>query len=151
MHTDEQLRKQLPINYGHSPLLRLRWRFDFKDKPSKVGQWNGTSQNPCDMAAYINKAGLIRMAVEGEKISQWVTKTIFDVVGSEYVSCQWRTALSAPGIGGPMRYVKSGDVIALVVKTNKYKITVFVDGQMKRELLTEDELKFKIFEHNLGG
>lgn len=51
---------------------QFRWRFEFASKPTKTGQWNGASR-PEDMAAFVNKEGLLRAIVEGK---HWLTKEV---------------------------------------------------------------------------
>lgn len=147
--TDQQLLKQLPENFGYKPLYRLRWRFLFSDgKPDRVGVWNGTSQSPQDMASFVNKNNLLYAIIEGEKVGSWTTKEIVKIEGHKYATCKWHVALSTPVfIQGNNEYVKAGDIVGLQMQTNDNAVTVFVDGTVKKEKLTDEERKFKLHEH----
>lgn len=148
---DIELRKQLPANFGYSPMLRLRWRFVFSDgRPDKIGGWNSTSQNPCDMAAFIDKKNLLMAIIEGEKIGAWTVKTMLEIDGHMYATAKWVTALSAP-MFVDKEYKAPGSIVGLEFQTGTHGITVFVDGQIKSRNLEHHDTQFKITEHSVGG
>lgn len=149
-YTDKQLKEALPHNYGYAPIYRLRWRFEFADRMTKIGGWNNCSQNPKEMAAFVDKKKLVMAIIEGERISSWGIKTLLEVEGHNYASMQWVTCLSCPmHLNGPQhtKYVQAGDVIGLSILTASHKATVFVDGRGEYRTLTDQEKKFKIYEH----
>ena len=49
-------------------MYQLRWRFDFANKPTKVGFFNtpGNQKTGEGLAAFVNKEGLVRACVEGK-------------------------------------------------------------------------------------
>lgn len=154
MQTQDQiLREQLPVNYGFSPLYRLRIRFIFSDgKPDWVGGWNSTSQNPVDMACFVKKENLLMAVIEGEKIGAWTVKRLLEIDGHRYATAKWVTALTAPMIAkGDFQYKGAGNIIGLEFQTNDHGYTIFVDGQSKTRKLSEHDKKFKLKEHSTGG
>lgn len=147
----EQLKSQLPFNFGFQPFYRLRWRFDFDGKPTKFGGWNAARQNPHEMAAFVDKTGLVRASIEGELIGAWIVKTLFECDGHLYSSTEWNMAASIPAFLPKSDMIRPGSVIGMSMLTANEKITVFVDGQIKRRALNNYETQFKLREHSFGG
>ena len=146
-----ELRKQLPVNHGYCPMYRLRWRFVFSDgRPDKIGGWNSTSQNPSDMAAFVDKKNLLMAIIEGEKIGAWTVKTLAEIDGHMYATAKWVNALSAP-MFVVKEFTAPGDIVGLEMQTNDHAVTVFVDGQIKPRKLNDHDKQFKITEHSVGG
>jgi hypothetical protein len=138
-----------PIN-GVKPIYRLRWAFEFKDK-IKIGQWNGASRMPSDMAAFVNKTGLRYAVIEGEEQFTWRVNRLLEVPAADYVSMEWVAAVSAPlGLSAGQSARVSGHIIGLTIVTRCKKITVYIDGSLVQRSLSEDERKFKLTEHNIG-
>ena len=147
---DKELKAQLPLNYKFSPIYRLRWRFDFNGKNTKYGGWNSASTNPRDMAAFVNKEGLVRASIEGEKIKGYALKTFVEIQGSEYVSCSWIMAASLP-VFNAGRFTTSGAVIGMAMFTETEVTKVFVDGQVFVQPILAHEQKTSSLEHKLGS
>jgi len=148
--SDSQLRKQLPVNFGFTPMFRLRWRFIYSDgKPDRVGGWNGTSQNPVDMASFVDKKNLLMAVIEGEKVGAWTIKTLLEVDGHMYATAKWKTVLSAP-MFAKQDFTSAGTIVGLEFQTNDSSVVVYVDGQIIQRELTPDEQKFKLTEHRNG-
>jgi len=148
-YTDTAL-KGLPNNKGFAPLYRLRWRFDFVNKKSKYGGWNSMSTQPVDMAAFVDKTGLLRASIETESISTYALKTMAEIDGHKYVSCSWKAAASSPSfLAGSFK--TCGSVIGLTMYTEDLEVTVFVDGQIKVNKLKEHQKKIDVVEHKLGA
>jgi len=147
--TNERLAKQLPKNFGHQPFWRLRWRFDFVDRPTRRGVWNDGSGLLQDKAAYVDKSGLLRAYVEGEKVGAYYVKILAEVDGHEYAHCAWEAAAQmAPFY--KKTYRTPGNIIGLSLFTADKKTTVYVDGQIKTTNLTQRQRKFDLTEHRAG-
>jgi len=149
--TKEKLIKEMPKKHGVTPLYRLRWCFDFHNKPTRYGQWNGANQKPEEMAAFINKEGLVRASIQGCMIQRWHDETLVEVDGHNFASFSWEAAFNAPVFSKLTSYKNQGVVIGLSLLTRTEKISVFVDGSMRRRPLTGHELKFKLEEHTGGS
>lgn len=135
---------------------RLRWRFDFAAKPSKFGTWDLVGAKTYG-AWSIPKEGLVRAVIEGEEIptaehpSQNIVQ-LLEVFGDEYVSCQGEVVSKIPAggfIDGTVR--PQAQVYGISLLTGTEKISVFRDGSNVRRPLTEDEKRFKIYEHMAGA
>jgi hypothetical protein len=136
---------------GVKPIYRLRWVFEFNEKRSVVGQWNGASRLPRDMAAFVNKDGLKRAVIEGEEQFTWRLNRLLEIPAADYVSMEWVAAASAPvGLKGVNKATISGMIIGMTIITRNKKITVYIDGSVSERLLDDDERQFKIKEHNIG-
>ena len=145
----EQLKK---MNFGFEPLYRLRWRFDFADRPSKFGIWNGASSNFADSAAAVNKTGLIRAVIEGEKIGEWVIKPLFELDGHRYVTSQWIRLANASMLMDSKVNSASlpSSLIGLSMLTEDKKFIVYVDGRYAAIDLPKKRTDIKLQEHSLG-
>jgi len=136
---------------GVKPIYRLRWVFEFNEKRSVVGQWNGASRLPRDMAAFVNKDGLKRAVIEGEEQFTWRLNRFLEMPAADYVSMEWVAAVSAPlGLANVGSAKIGGMIIGLTIVGRDKKITIYIDGTIKEQLLSEQEKKFKIHEHNIG-
>ena len=149
---DEQLKSQMKFNMGIQPFGRLRWAFLFKDRPKKIGGWNGSSNVFNETAASISKVGLVTARIEIEITGHWVTQTAFECDGHDYVSASWLVGSKA---GNPLgnwkkeSYELKNDIMGLSFTTRKERVYVLVDGKINRRPNTREDLKFKLTEHNV--
>ena len=153
MYSEDYYRENAAKRFGKSIIYRLRWVFHFADKPTIRGIWNGASQNPSDMAAFKNKSGLIMACIEGELGNTGQIKTMLEVDGHLYASCQWEMAAISPAILNPqiVKAKTSGFIIGLSMLTADTKNTIYIDGSGTSRPLTVSERQFKITEHKLGS
>jgi hypothetical protein len=149
--TDKELSKQLGNVYGATPFYRLRWRFDFANRPSRYGVWNGASPHKSDMAAFVPKDGLVRAAVEGIKVARNVNVILAEVDGHNFASFAWDAAVGLPSIGLQGSFSRESTIVGLSILSRTEKITVYIDGKVKRRPLTGHEMKFKLEEHKGGS
>lgn len=129
-------------------VYRLRWRFDFANKPSVIGTWDGAGKT--HQAWKINKEGLIRAVIEGECRDTHEIETLFECDGHEYAFCQWLAYSRVRGVygknKGPISQLSMLSGITFLLRS--YRVTVFVNGRIKPEPLTEQEALFKFKEHS---
>jgi len=64
----------------------FRWGFDFHSKPTRKGLWNSPSNNPQDMASFVNKDGLVLAYVEGKNFLTKEIKVFFDMAGQDFIN-----------------------------------------------------------------
>ena len=139
----------LQQNSVPTPRYRLRWRFDFAQKPTKFGIWNGAG-NPSDGAWKVNKDGLVRAAVEGEDIFTYETRLLAEVQGSDYATCEWDAYTRIPGFYKSTQPINPRVYIAgMSLVSREERLTVFVDGTIGRRPLTDEEKQFKKLEHSI--
>jgi len=146
--SDEQLRNNLTKLHGVLPMFRLRWRFDFSQhKLTRYGRWNGGSQKPEEMACNVNKIGLVRACVEGEKVARWDHRILAEVDGHNFVSFAWEAVAGLPVIGMIGTCTVESQVVGLSIITRDKKISVYIDGRVKTTDLTDYEQTHKLEEH----
>lgn len=140
------------LNFGFNPIYRLRWRFDFIDRPSKFGIWNGASNNFSDSAAAVNKSGLIRAIIEGEKTGDWVVRPLLEMDGHAYVTSQWvRLANASQLMSSDVQKASlPSSLVGLSFLSSDKKYTVYVDGTCSVIDLPKNRMNIKLKEHSLG-
>jgi hypothetical protein len=130
------------------PYWRLRWKFEFSNKPTKCGVWDLGSDHPNDAAWRINKEGLTRASIEGENRETYEIRTFFECEGSDYAFCQGEAFVKVPGVLGLKGSVTiKGTVAGISFLTREEKISVWVNGTVSRRLLSIEEKKFNFMEH----
>lgn len=131
---------------------RLRWKFEFLNKPTKIGCWDLASDRPEDAAWRVDKTGLVRAVVEGEDMVTCEQKELLEVFGDEYVSCTGEVFSRVPGGGFIDRTVTPvAHLYGVSFLTRSEKITVLRDGTIERRDLTDEEKQFKLHEHIVGA
>lgn len=131
--------------------LRLRWRFTYKDRPDRKGGWDAVLPQTDPGTAWRQpKDGLVWAIIEGESIFDHREFKIVEIPGSIYAFCQWEVHVRPPIFGGPEALKLTPRTQGLSMWTGEEKITAFVDGTVKRRLLTAEERKFQFHEHSAG-
>lgn len=132
-----------------SPKYRLRWRFDFAGKPTRIGVFNGGG-GPNDGAWLVNKEGLVRASIEGEDMATFELKTLVEVDGHNYAHMEWITYSRLPGL-----YKYEGDVNprahigGISLFSREHRIDVYIDGTYQVSALSDEEKLFKKKEHSI--
>lgn len=133
------------------PRYKLRWRFDFVNKPTKKGVFNANA--PAHEEAWqVNKEGLARACIEGEDIYTHEEKILVEVSGQDYAGFEWvgysrlRGVLknSLPGEIKPRLFIGGATLFS-----REHKITVYVDGTYTVDHLTDQEKLFQKKEHSI--
>lgn len=133
-----------------APIHRLRWRFDFAGRPSRCGIWNGAGR-PEDGAWAVDKAGLVRAAIEMESVVTQETTVALELDGADYASAQWEAYARVSNVLAPGRVAPPSQIAGLSFLTRTEKITVFVDGRLTRRDLTAEEKKLSTFTEHTAG
>lgn len=76
-------------NPGLEHFYDMRWRFDFKDRPSIICKKWGPSKDPEHQAWNKNKEGLVRACIEGKDRASGVVVTLTECDGHDFVNFQW--------------------------------------------------------------
>lgn len=121
-------------------MFLLRWRFDFSDgKPSRFGMWSRPATRREDMAAYVNKTGLTRAAIEAKHIITREIVTVAECDGHDFITFQWLSSARFSGIG---HQLLSQQVygLRLVSRDNFYDATV--NGALNIVARPEDQKNF---------
>lgn len=114
----------------------LRWRFDYLDRPSKMGQWSRPATLETDMAFFQNKEGVIRCSVEGKDVVSREVKTLAECEGWDYVNFQWMALLRNNGNGQAFL-----DHVGLKLITREFWIEVYAKNGLVRKLQRDEEDK----------
>lgn len=130
--------------------LRLRWRFDFADKPTKRGVWDAGSMRPEDAAWAVNKTGLVAAFIEAEIRHSQEELELVRCPGQDFAMFQWEAYAKMPGLlKGNFNFTPRTTISGLSILTRNEKITVYVNGKIERKPLNEDQKKFSTHEHSL--
>lgn len=135
-------------------LYRLRWAFDFVDRPTRRGVWDGATDLDSDGAWCISKTGLRYARIETETLTgaaKGEVTSVLEIDGEDYTCAKWVVHVRAAALGGPVSMNLSPRVHGLRMQTRDEAITIFVDGTASRRPLTADERKFALTEHRLGA
>jgi hypothetical protein len=82
---------------SHSEIIRrLRWRFDFVNKPSKVGYWSRPGDQHGGHAWSVDKTGLLRAAIEAEDTRTWKELVAAECDGHDFINFEWIGGTTAP-------------------------------------------------------
>jgi len=119
----------------------IRWRFDFLEHPSKMGQWSRPATRQEDMAAFCLKPGLVRASIEGKDFHTREIKTLAEVDGWDYCVFKWLAMASVPGnFRGTFRPISK--LFGLQIVAREREISVFPDGTVK--ITPRDPLEKKL-------
>lgn len=113
--------------------LRLRWRFEYSDKPAKYGGWDYLGDDPGLSAWRQPKEGLI-MAILEAKTGDGVILPLVECPGQDFCNFQWE--MEARLYAGSIGHRHVG--LTLVSRSHRY--TVFVNGKTNIEARKESDL-----------
>lgn len=132
--------------------FRLRWRFQFKSKPDRVGVWNEESNHPSDGASAVVKLGLTRAIIEGENCRTFEIVRFVYCPGQDYIATKVEAYARIPGaIGMKVPVMTKHPVIyALCFLTRYHYIAVSITGRIGMREPTPDELRASLREHRIG-
>lgn len=115
--------------------FRLRWRFDFHGKPTRIGQWSRPADRLEDMAAFQNSEGLARASIEAQDVVTQETVTVAECDGSDFCNFQWVSAMW--GLAG-----SHAKIVGLTLVTRDQRCTVYVNGETAVDDRTDEDKSF---------
>jgi hypothetical protein len=114
----------------------LRARFDYANGKTWRGLWNRSGEQITDQAWAQNKEGILRAGIE---IKDCCTKEVLraaEIPGQDFRNFQWLALAPYQFTNGvPIQ----GENVGLQMLTRSEKVTVFIDGSIKVEPLTQEE------------
>lgn len=119
-------------------LYLLRWRFDFADRPSRMGMWSQSGTRDEDKASFVNTTGLVRASIEGKDVVTRAVKVLAECDGHDYVVFKWNAAFISHGNFTTGQHVLTG----LKLVTRDFELDVFPSGDVKISARLEDEKNF---------
>lgn len=119
---------------GLQQRFRLRWRFEYSDKPTKYGMWNSSGDVPEEQAWYQSKEHLTSAVIEGKDIASGRIVRVIEVTGSDFCCFEWCAVSSMGGLSRPgMGQTLNSTIVGLKIVARDKNIFVYVDGQVKVE------------------
>lgn len=117
---------------------RLRWRFDFANRPSKYGMWNAPGPGASTQAWSQNKEGMVRASVEGEDLRTKETKILAQCDGHDFRNFQWMAVGRLRGFPTDTANVRPiTHLVGMKILTTDTEICVFGSGQVETAPLPE--------------
>lgn len=121
----------------------VTWRFDFSgDKPSRVGMWSMPAVLQSDMAAYVNKEGLIRASIQVKNCATREVTTLAEVDGWDFCNFEWIAQGRLPGGPGFGSKQLQSQVVGLRLRARDSLYEVFTNGHVLKRVRREDDKKF---------
>jgi hypothetical protein len=136
------------MSNGINPTYRLRWRFDYVNRPSKVGMWLFASNKPEEMACFQNTEGLLRAAVECESLLTWKTEIVVECDGHDFVEFRWVNAVSVNPLALQGSVTSPGTLVGLELITKSKRATCLVNGKFSVRDLTPAEMLNKLEQYS---
>lgn len=113
----------LPLSELKEPVRCLRWRFDYSDKPSKVGAWDDSAPEESAKAYRQSREGLLFASIES-KDHHGVIQRVFECAGPDFCNFQWEVAAQLNTKGQPGRH----RLIGLTLVSRTHRASVFHRG-----------------------
>ena len=125
------------INY------KLRWRFDYINRPPKYGIWSMATGKPSDSAYSQPKDGLLTASIEGKDVHTKEIKRLADCPGQDFRMFQWVATASMPAVSGLVSYTPRSTLVGLKLITRNEVIEVLNTGVKNVSLITKAEENIK--------
>jgi hypothetical protein len=125
------------------PRFELRWRFEFANKPTRAGMWSQPAKMQSDMAAFVNKDGLISASIEAKNFYTQEQFIIAECSGQDFVNFKW-VAERHQVVAGPGLYSFANwhNLVGLSLVTRDVELTVYFDGNNLILNRTEEDKNF---------
>ena len=104
--------------------LRLRWRFEYSNKPAKYGGWDYTGNDENLSAWRQPREGLVAAILEA-KTPEGIVLKMVDCPGVDFCNFQWE--MEARMSSGHMAYRHVG--LTLISRTHRY--TIYCNGKIE--------------------
>lgn len=125
------------------PRYELRWRFDFAQKVTRCGMWSRSSNKTEEMAAFVNKDGLILASIEAKNYYTQEQFIIAECNGQDFVNFKWIAERhSVTGGTGLYSFSNWHQLVGLKLVTRDFDLNVHFDGTNQIEQRTEEDKKF---------
>lgn len=125
----------LPLTEIKEQIRCLRWRFDYVDKPSRLGAWDDSAPEETAKAYRQPRQGLLFASIEA-KDHHGVIKRIFECAGEDFCNFQWEVAAQLNTNGQPGRH----RIIGLTLVSRNHRASVFHQGSTSVEQRDKDDL-----------
>mgnify|MGYP006266942167 CR=1 FL=1 len=106
----------------------LRWKFEYTDKPARIGGWDYTGDDPLLQAWRQPKEGLLFAVLEAKDFNQ-VIHRVFECPGQDFCNFQWEMEASV-SLNGK---VGSHRQVGLTLVSRSERATIFKNGSCQVE------------------
>lgn len=117
--------------------LRLRWRYDYLDKPSRCGVWSRPADHVGDMAAFNNKGIVVAALIEAQDVHTDAVRVVAECQGADFVNFEWIAAT----VGYDAAYSK---IMGLTLVTRNERCSVYVDGSASVTKRSDDDKRLNL-------
>lgn len=122
-------------------MYKLRWRFEWPDRPAKYGMWSspGPKGDDTTKAWCNNKEGLTLAAIEAKHVETKETKIIVACDGYDFINFEWMAAayMNPMGIRGSITPLTR--LLGICLVTREFRFEVFHDGILRKTERTQEE------------
>lgn len=125
----------LPLSILNERIRCLRWRFDYLNKPSKIGAWDDSAQEESAKAYRQSREGLLFASIEAKDFNGVIHK-VFECSGADFCNFQWEVAAQLNARGQPGRH----RIVGLTLVSRDSRATVFHQGTTSVEKREIDDL-----------
>lgn len=126
-----------------APRYDLRWCFDFVSKPSRYGRWSAPAANQSEMAAFVNKEGLVCARIEARNFYTNEVHTIAECDGWEFVNFKWNAErhkmMSSSNLPSLANF---HNLTGLKLVCRDIEVDVYFSGESEVTARTEEDKKF---------
>ncbi len=127
----------------HPPRFDLRWRFDFTNKPTKYGQWSRPAANQSEMAAFVNKDGLVRACIEARNYYTHEMLIIAECDGHEFVNFKWNATRHKMMTSTNLPMLANfHNLMGLKLVCADMEVDVYFNGESEVKPRSEEDKKF---------
>lgn len=124
----------LPLVEINEDLRCLRWRFEYVNKPARVGAWDDSAPEETAKAYRQSRDGLLFAVIEA-KNHNGIVYRVFECAGEDFCNFQWEVAAQLNTNGQPGRH----RLIGLTLVSRTHRASVFHRGLTSVEQRDKDD------------
>lgn len=118
--------------------FRLRWRFDYANRPSKFGQWDRDADRIDEKACSQLKEGLLRACVEGKDVGSKDIVILAECDGWDFVNFKWNAEFRGSFQTGQGAHRHVG----MKLVTREKELDVSFEGRVVETQRTEEDKQY---------
>lgn len=123
-----------PLSQLSEPVRFLRWRFEYVDKPPKIGAWDDSAPEESAKAYRQSREGLLFAVIEAKDFNGIIYR-VFECSGPDFCNFQWEVAAQLNVGGQPGRH----RLVGLTLVSRNERATAFHHGMTSVEQRSKDD------------